>query len=91
MGYAASAAAWTEDSFDAAAGLDVIGKNLITGVGSRTRSDAAPSDTVHGTVAAVALALLRAGMTIDPDRPAVKHPTSIYDGYQSLPIVFTAH
>ena len=38
---------------------------------------------------AIAQALLRAGMAIDHDRPAVKHPTSIYDEYQSLPVLFT--
>ena len=67
-----------------------IGKNLITGVGARNTADGdAPVDTAHGVVATVALALLRAGMLIDRDRPAVKHPTSIYDEYQSLPVLFT--
>ena len=61
-----------------------IGKPLITGV--RNPSD--HSRAGPGLMATLALALFNAGMVIDRSRPATKHPTSIYDEYQSLPVRF---
>jgi cytochrome P450 len=66
-----------------------IGKNLITGARDRSPDDSGdPLDVAHGIPATVAHALFQAGMTIDPTRPANKHPTSIYDEYTSLPVRF---
>ena len=66
-----------------------IGKNLITGVRGSGRDGDGQPDLAHGIPATVAHALFRAGLRLDRSRPATKHPTSIYDEYTSLPVVFT--
>lgn len=69
-----------------------IGRNLITGISNRTPDPGGATNatsTAYGVIATVAQALFEAGMTLDPERPPAKHPTSIYDEYVSLPVRLT--